>query len=100
MSLLSNKKYIGVGVVAMALAVFVGLSKINHAPKTNVIKIGHSAPLTGGSAHIGKDTENGVRLAIEEENASGGPTIQGQTYQLELVCEDDAADPTATTNAA
>jgi hypothetical protein len=41
MSLLSNKKYIGVGVVAMALAVFVGLSKINHAPKTNVIKIGY-----------------------------------------------------------
>ena len=36
-----------------------------------VVKIGHAAPLTGGSAHLGKDDENGARLAIEEINAAG-----------------------------
>lgn len=102
MGLISKKKSIGIGigVAVIALAVFVGVSKLKHTPKTNVIKIGHSAPLTGGSAHIGKDTENGVRLAIEEVNTSGGLTIQGQNYQLELVSEDDAADPKIGTNAA
>ncbi|MBI0420415.1 MAG: branched-chain amino acid ABC transporter substrate-binding protein, partial [Nitrosospira sp.] len=33
-----------------------------------LVKIGHAAPLTGTQAHIGKDNENGVRLAIEEAN--------------------------------
>jgi ABC-type branched-subunit amino acid transport system substrate-binding protein len=28
------------------------------------VKIGHSAPLTGPQAHLGKDNENGARLAI------------------------------------
>ena len=35
------------------------------------VKIGHVAPLTGGIAHLGKDNENGARLAIEEANAAG-----------------------------
>lgn len=34
-----------------------------------VVKIGHVAPISGGIAHIGKDVENGVRMAIEEQNA-------------------------------
>jgi branched-chain amino acid transport system substrate-binding protein len=33
-----------------------------------VIKIGHAAPLTGGIAHLGKDNENGARLAVEDVN--------------------------------
>ncbi|NBW45104.1 MAG: branched-chain amino acid ABC transporter substrate-binding protein, partial [Betaproteobacteria bacterium] len=33
-----------------------------------VIKIGHVAPLTGNQAHLGKDNENGARLAIEDLN--------------------------------
>ena len=34
-----------------------------------VIKIGNVAPLTGPNAHLGKDNENGARLAVEEVNA-------------------------------
>lgn len=56
------------------------------------VKIGHSAPLTGTQAHLGKDNENGVRLAIEEANAAK-PQIGGNTVQFELVGEDDQADP-------
>ena len=36
-----------------------------HAQDVQVVKIGHAGPTSGGIAHIGKDTENGVRLAIE-----------------------------------
>ena len=35
-------------------------------PPVEIVKIGHAAPLTGGIAHLGKDNENGVRLAVDE----------------------------------
>jgi hypothetical protein len=38
-----------------------------HAEMT--VRIGQVSPLTGELAHIGKDDENGVRLAIEDLNA-------------------------------
>ncbi len=67
------------------------------APSEVVVKIGHAAPLTGNIAHLGKDNENGVRLAIDEVNAQG-VTIDGKKVKFELVSEDDQADPkTATT---
>ena len=53
-----------------------------------VVKIGHAAPLTGGIAHLGKDNENGVRLAIEEANAKG-LTIGGEKVAFEMLSEDD-----------
>ncbi len=53
-----------------------------------VVKIGHAAPLTGGIAHLGKDNENGVRLAIDEANAKG-LTIGGEKVAFEMLSEDD-----------
>lgn len=57
-----------------------------------IVKIAHVGPLTGGLAHLGKDNENGVRLAINEAN-SMGTAIGGQRVKFELMAEDDAADP-------
>ncbi|CAE6832512.1 branched-chain amino acid ABC transporter substrate-binding protein [Paraburkholderia haematera] len=62
------------------------------ASEAIVVKIGHAAPLTGGIAHLGKDNENGARLAVEEINTRG-LTIDGHKIQLELDAQDDAADP-------
>jgi branched-chain amino acid transport system substrate-binding protein len=70
------------------------------AAPAEVVKIGHVAPLTGGIAHLGKDNENGARLAVEEINAAGGLKIGDKTYKLELVAEDDKADPKEGTLAA
>jgi len=64
-----------------------------------VIKIGHVAPLSGPIAHLGKDNENGARLAIEELNAKG-ISIGGKKVKFELLAEDDAADPKQGTAAA
>ncbi|MDK2123812.1 branched-chain amino acid ABC transporter substrate-binding protein [Parachitinimonas caeni] len=62
-----------------------------------VVKIGHAAPLTGNIAHLGKDNENGARLAIDELNAKG-VEIGGKKVKFELLSEDDQGDPkTATT---
>ena len=57
-----------------------------------VVKIGHVGPTSGGIAHLGKDNENGARMAIDELNAKG-VTIGGKKAKFELVAEDDAGDP-------
>ena len=57
-----------------------------------VVKIGASAPLTGPQAHIGKDNENGTRMAIEDANARG-VIIGGKKARFELLSEDDQTDP-------
>ena len=64
-----------------------------------VIKIGHVAPMSGAIAHLGKDNENGARMAIDELNAKG-VKIGGKAVKLELLAEDDAADPKQGTAAA
>jgi branched-chain amino acid transport system substrate-binding protein len=67
------------------------------AQAQEVIKLGVAAPLTGTQAHLGKDIENGVRLALDEYNAKG-VTLGGKKVKFELQAEDDQADPkTATT---
>jgi branched-chain amino acid transport system substrate-binding protein len=75
-------------------------AKAAAAPAAEVVKIGHVAPLTGGIAHLGKDNENGARLAVEEINAAGGVKVGDKTVKLELVAEDDKADPKEGTLAA
>jgi branched-chain amino acid transport system substrate-binding protein len=80
-------KTIAVGVAAAAVLALAGCSK-----KDDTIKIGHAGPLTGSIAHLGKDNENGVRLALDEANAAG-VTIGGKKLAVELLSEDDQADP-------
>src|SRR5919204_26626 len=63
------------------------------------VKIGHVGPLTGGIAHLGKDNENGARLAIEEANAAG-VKIGDKAVKFTLVAEDDQADPKVGTTVA
>ncbi len=62
------------------------------APKEITVRIGHAAPLTGGIAHLGKDNENGARLAVEQAN-SKGITIGGAKVKFELLAEDDEEKP-------
>ena len=74
----------GLALIALALA--------GHAhAQEQVVKIGHSGPLSGPNAFAGKDNENGVRLAIEELNAKK-LVVGGKTLKFELVSEDDQCD--------
>ncbi|MFC7288399.1 branched-chain amino acid ABC transporter substrate-binding protein [Herminiimonas glaciei] len=64
-----------------------------------IVKIGHVGPVTGTDAHMGKDNENGARLAVEELNTKG-VVINGKKVKLQYMPEDDAADPKQATAAA
>nr|WP_316155094.1 branched-chain amino acid ABC transporter substrate-binding protein [Cupriavidus sp. BIC8F] len=57
-----------------------------------MVKIGQVSPLSGELSHIGKDDENGVRLAIEDLNAQK-LSIGGQKVTFALASQDDGADP-------
>ncbi|HZW20864.1 branched-chain amino acid ABC transporter substrate-binding protein [Noviherbaspirillum sp.] len=64
-----------------------------------VVRIGHVSATSGPIAHLGKDMENGARMAIDELNAKG-VTIGGKKAKFELLAEDDAGDPRQGTAAA
>ncbi len=83
--------------ISAAAVLFATLA--TSAAADQVVKIGHVAPLTGGIAHLGKDNENGARLAVEEINAKG-LTIGGEKITLQLDPQDDAGDPRTATQVA
>lgn len=75
-----------------------GKSSTEHAAPSGdlTVRIGASSPLTGPQAHLGKDNENGTRMAIEDANAKG-IVIGGRKVRFELISEDDQADPKTAT---
>ncbi|HUQ29417.1 MAG TPA: branched-chain amino acid ABC transporter substrate-binding protein [Usitatibacter sp.] len=62
------------------------------APAGNTVTIAHAGPLTGSIAHLGKDDENGVALAVAQAN-DRKITIGGQPVTFKMQSEDDQADP-------
>jgi branched-chain amino acid transport system substrate-binding protein len=79
--------------------VLAALSAAGLAAGQEVVRIGHVAAMTGPVAHFGKDSENGVRMAIEALNARGA-TIAGRKVKWEIAPEDDAGEPKQATAAA
>jgi len=84
-------------VSAVVIAALAGCGK--KSGEELVVKIGHVAPTSGEIAHLGKDNELGARMAVDELNAKG-LTIGGKKVKLELLTEDDGADPKQGTAAA
>jgi len=68
-------------VFALAALAVVGCKK-----KSDDIVVGHFASLTGQNATFGQSTDNGIKLAIEEQNAAGGINEK----KIRLVTIDDA----------
>ena len=90
----------GVLAAIMATLLLGACGKRDGAAKDgDVIKIGSVSPLTGPQAHLGKDNENGARLAVDEINAAG-LVIGGKKMHIDLISEDDQADPKIATTVA
>ncbi|NQE50148.1 MULTISPECIES: branched-chain amino acid ABC transporter substrate-binding protein [Herbaspirillum] len=85
--------------IPVATALVAAFAFAGAAQAQEVIKIGHVAPLTGPNAHIGKDNENGARMAVDELNAKGF-MIAGKKVTFQLVPQDDASDPKQATTVA
>jgi branched-chain amino acid transport system substrate-binding protein len=83
-----------------------GKEEAKPAPKAEVVAeptvlvtIAHAGPLTGSIAHLGKDDENGVRLAVDQTNAKK-IKIDGKVLNIKFMSEDDQADPKVGTTVA
>lgn len=83
MNTLKKTALIGLALSSLASAV---------AQADQTVLIGLAGPLTGPSARIGKDLENGAQLAIDQANAKH-PKINGEAVTFKLVSEDDQSDP-------
>ena len=70
----------------------IALAFAGSASAQEVVKIGHVGPISGASAHLGKDNENGAKMAVDELNAKGF-MINGKKVTFQLQLEDDGADP-------
>ncbi|AEF45680.1 Extracellular ligand-binding receptor [Serratia sp. AS12] len=78
--------------LALATAVLATLGAAVPSQAADTILIGLAGPLTGPSARIGKDLENGAQLAIADANAQK-PTLNGKPVTFKLLSEDDQSDP-------
>ena len=69
------------------------------APAGTTVTLAHAGPLTGSIAHLGKDDENGVALAVAQANDKK-ITIDGKLVTFKMMSEDDQADPKVGTTVA
>lgn len=76
----------------LTLATLVIASFSAIAADSETVLIGLAGPLTGPSARIGKDLENGAQLAIADAN-NQKPVIDGKPVTFKLISEDDQSDP-------
>lgn len=88
--------FIGLLTAVSMLGVMLTGCGSSPAADSKEIKIGGNFELTGGIANYGKQTMNGVQLAIKEANAAGG--VLGK--QIKLVIADNKSEPSEATNAA
>jgi branched-chain amino acid transport system substrate-binding protein len=77
-------------VAAVGLAFAAG-----SASAQEVVKIGYSGPLSGGAALYGKNTLDGMQMAVNEINTEG-LTVGGKKIKLEVVALDDKYNPSET----
>ncbi|GAB6007193.1 ABC transporter substrate-binding protein [Geobacillus vulcani] len=64
--------------------------------ETGTVNIGYSGPLSGPAAYYGQRTLNGLKMAAEEINNSGGFEVKGKKYKINLVPLDDKYLPNET----
>jgi len=78
-------------ILESTLAISIALAA-SGAFADQVVKIGYAGPLTGAIAHIGKDSQYGAQLAIDEANEQN-IKIKGESVQFVLDVQDDQGDP-------
>ena len=85
--------------VVIATLLFAGCGDTTN--KQDAIKVGLIVELTGDMPAVGASSRNAAELAVNEINSVGGIAINGKTYPVELIIEDNASkadQSVATTN--
>ena len=67
------------------------LASCGDSSKQETIKVGLIVELTGDMPAVGASSKNAAELAVNEVNSTGGITLNGKAYPVELVIEDNAS---------
>jgi branched-chain amino acid transport system substrate-binding protein len=97
MEIMTNTQFHALRHISAGLVILMAATQPSFADETVIL--GEVGPLTGNIAHLGKDMENGARLAVEDANQKG-LVIGGQKVTLKLDSQDDAGDPRTATQVA
>ena len=87
-----KKALIFAAILSLVGSVFAGLV-FAGCGSTPVIKIGVIAEITGNIPAVGESCRNAVTLAADDINRSGGISVAGKSYRVELVIKDSANQP-------
>lgn len=91
----NNKFWIGIAAGLVIVGIIILLVVLRQAHSREQIVLGHVSPLTGDAAIWGMWERDGIDLAIDEINASGG--VGGR--QLVVIHEDDQGTPSTAVSA-
>jgi branched-chain amino acid transport system substrate-binding protein len=83
--------------LCMAVSVF---SFACSSEKTNTVKIGVIAELTGDMPAVGESCKKAAEMAVQEVNNAGGLDIGDKKYKVELFIEDNAGKADQSASAA
>lgn len=83
-----NRYYLGLTMALMVGAVMLSGCGGEKKSSDGVVKLGVNLEMTGGSATLGKDSYEGIQLAVKEFNEKGG--FQGK--KIELVLADNKSE--------
>lgn len=68
--------------------------------KSNTVRIGLNAEITGDMPAVGESCKKAAEMAIKEINDAGGIDVAGQKYKIELFVEDNAGKADQSASAA
>ncbi len=81
------------GALIFLLCLLISVGFGCQKPSDSTVKVGLIAELTGDIPAVGASCKNSAELAAKEINDSGGITIAGKNYTIELFIQDSAAKP-------
>jgi len=73
--------------LVIAMIVFFVMS-VSSGQSEDVIKIGGFAPLTGPYVNIGKNIRDGIQLAVDLQNETGGIKLGDKAYKIKVIWGD------------
>ena len=95
MNFIKKKLALAIGSSLIAMSVLVSGCSTGSDKKADTIKIGVVAELTGNNATYGTSITNGIKLAVQQLNDTGG--LLGK--KIELVVADNKSEPAEAANA-
>ena len=77
-------------IIISAMILFISGAALAWADE---IVVGYTGPLSGPAMEYGEDCLNGLEMAVNEINATGGITVKGKKYTFKLEKRDDGLKP-------